>query len=168
MAGKFVRWSRGSVRKSIWLDFTHTATTNAGSTQSIIASLNATALALRPFTVVRTHMTFLLQSDQAAANEVQACFWGAAVVSDQSVAVGITAVPTPNTDLSSSLWFALKVMYNNAVNLTDQTIGSRYFELDSKAMRKVEVGQDLILVVVNPIAAGWILQSAGRVLIKTN
>ena len=157
-----------SQRKSLWLQFQQFAVTNAGNSSSIAFSLNTAALALRPFTLVRSHFSFYLTSDQAAAVETQAAFVGMAVVSEQAVTVGITAVPTPNTEMASSLWFALKLMYGNAVNLTDQTSAGKYFELDSKAMRKVELGQDIIVVIENPIAAGHTLQLAGRMLIKTN
>jgi len=51
--------------------------------------------------------------------------------------------------------------------LTDRTIGGQYFSLDSKAMRKVDSGSDLA-VTVESHDNGLILQSAGRILIKTN
>ena len=82
--------------------------------------------------------------------------------------MGITAVPTPDTELASSLWFALKIMYADGVALTDVTTPGKYFELDSKAMRKVEIGQDMVIVVENPVNTGWVLNMAGRILVKTN
>ncbi len=162
--------TRGPRRKTLWLQFQHTSTTNAGAagTATIIYSLNAAALALWPFTIVRSHWAFYLSSDQAAAAESQSCLWGAAVVSDQAVAIGVTAVPTPNTDLGSSLWFAIKGMNANASNLTDVTNGGQYFELDSKAMRKVDTGQDIVIVEENPSTPGYVLKAVGRILVKTN
>ncbi len=168
MAGRHIVRRGKSIRKSAWIGFQHVGATLSSASSTLIFSLNAAALALRPFTIVRTHFSFFVNSDQAAANEQQAIFWGAAVVSDQAVSVGITAVPTPNTDLPSSLFFALKLMYANAVNLTDQTKAGAYFELDSKAMRKVDVGSDIIVVVENPLATGVVIQQAGRMLVKTN
>ena len=91
-----------------------------------------------------------------------------AVVSEEAVAVGVTAVPTPNDAMGSSLFFAQKLMYANAVSLTDQTVSGRYFELDSKAMRKVDIGSDIVVVLENPVTAGWTLQMAGKMLFKTN
>ncbi len=157
-----------SQRKSLWLQFNNTSVTNAGSSASLVFTLNAAALALRPFTIVRTHFSFYLKSDQAAAAETQRAYWGAAIVSDQASAVGISAIPTPELEMGSSLWFALKFMYANATDLTDVTTGGQYFELDSKAMRKVDAGQDLAVVVENPAAQGFELVMAGRMLIKTN
>ena len=89
-------------------------------------------------------------------------------MSDQAVAVGVTAVPTPNTEMGSSLWFAIQAMYADGTALTDVTTSGEKYSLDSKAMRKVEVGQDIVMVEENPLAAGYVLRSAGRVLIKTN
>ena len=162
------RLPRGPRRKTTWLQFQDQATTNTGNASSIVFSLNAAALALRPFTIVRSHFAFFLRSDQAAASETQRCLWGAAVVSDQAVAVGITAVPTPDTELGSSLWFAIMGMYADGQALTDVTTPGQPFSLDSKAMRKVEVGQDIIVVVENPSNQGWVLNQVGRMLIKTN
>ncbi len=157
-----------SNRKSVWLQFAHVRTTNAGSSSTVAFSLNAAALALRPFTVVRSHFSFFLSSDQAAAEETQSCVWGAAVVSDQAVTVGITAVPLPNTDLGSSLWFAIKGMYSKASSLTDRATPGVAYSLDSKAMRKVDVGSDIVVVLQNPAAEGWEFSQVGRILVKTN
>ena len=140
----------------------------AGNTALLVAQLNAAALALAPFTVVRSHFAFLLKSDQNAAEEIQSCAAGLAIVSAQAVDIGVTAIPTPFTDLGSSLWFAHKTMFANATNAANITVPAAYFELDSKAMRKVEVGQDLVFVMENGSSAGLIMQSAGRILIKTN
>ncbi len=159
---------RGARRKSLWLQFALQSTTDAGNSASIIFSLNAAALALRPFTIIRTHMSFFLRSDQAAANETQQCTWGAAIVSDQAVAVGITAVPTPDTEMGSSLFFARKIMFADGVALTDVTTPGQYFELDSKAQRKVEIGQDIVIVEENPQTPGYVLKMGGVILVKTN
>ncbi len=167
MARVITRSRTSSVRRSLWVRYDVRADTLGGSTAVLIASLNAAALAMRPFTIVRTHIALYLTSDQAAAMEVQQCAFGLAVVSDQAVAVGVTAVPTPLTDMGSSLFFAHKVMFANASTLTDRTIGGQYFSLDSKAMRKVDSGSDLVITTESH-DNGLILQSAGRILIKTN
>ena len=60
MARRFVRGSR---RKTLWAQFQQFAVTNTGNASSIAFSLNAAALALRPFTVIRTHFSFFVTSD---------------------------------------------------------------------------------------------------------
>ena len=170
MAGKrFVR-SRGvsTRRLSTWFFISPAETTLASSTTAVLlGTLNAAALAMRPFTIVRTHMAIWLRSDQAAAVETQSCALGLAVVSDQAVAVGISAVPTPATDIGSQLWLAHRFINADESSLTDRTRGGQFLQLDSKAMRKVEVGQDLAIVAEGSgPGSGMVLGIAGRILIK--
>ena len=72
------------------------------------------------------------------------------MVSDEAVAVGITAVPTPVTQDSSS-WIhfdgaAQRWEFSSAVGVNPNMIPHCYV-VDSKSMRKVEEGQDLIEVI---------------------
>jgi len=116
---------------------------------TIVASLNAAALALRPFTIVRTRGLLLVTSDQIANIEPQAGAFGMAIVSDQAVSAGITAVPTPTLDSGSDLFFVYERLLNeftisSAVGI--QASAGSHTIVDSKAMRKVEDGQDMIQV----------------------
>ena len=66
------------------------------------------------------------------------------------MAVGISAVPTP-VDQDSSSWIhfdgaAQQFLLGTAVGLVPNMIPHRYV-IDSKSMRKVEEGQDLIEVI---------------------
>ncbi len=160
---------RGGVtrRETLWANIPFQIVTADVGVATLMASLNAAALALRPFTIVRMRMAFGLHSDQAAAAEVQAVAVGQAVVSDQASAIGVTAVPTPVTDAGSDAWLLYTILFNNATNLTDLVVGQKYFEVDSRAMRKVEDGQDLVLVTeVAATSNGTVLNSSGRFLIK--
>ena len=109
-----------------------------------------------------------LASDQAAAIETQIAAVGMAVVSDEAVAVGITAVPTLITESASSLWFLHQYLMADESNLTDRTRGQFTIRVDSKAMRKVEIGQDIIVVIENFTAFGSVTTVAGRQLVKNN
>ena len=73
-------------------------------TSVVQTSLNAGALALRPFTMVRVRGVIRLETDQLTTTEFQEIAFGLAVVSDQAVAVGVTAVPSPVSDNGSDLW----------------------------------------------------------------
>ncbi len=145
----------------------------AGGT--IYFSLNAAALALRPFTIVRTYFSFLLRSDQVIASEDFGAGFGLAVVSDEATAVGVTAVPTPISQSGSDLWFAHKHLLGSIFKDSDNTqVASRsgyVSEMDSKAMRKVDVGQDIVVVgesMTATLGGGCILGVAGRMLVKVN
>ena len=159
-----------SARKSLWLQFApaDVTLTSSGSV-NLSFSLNAAALALRPFTVVRSHFEVMVRSDQEAAVEQQQIGFGLAVVSDQAVAAGVASVPTPLTELGSSLWFVNRLIFGEESRLVDKALPARSVQIDSKAMRKVEVGMDIIVVAENgTIGGGAIISMGGRVLIKTN
>jgi len=121
-------------RESVWLASGEIFTTfAAANTAVLLTSLGATLLALRPFTVVRTRGILSIQSDQAAAIENQFFAYGHCVVSDQATAIGVTAVPTPDTDDTSDLWFVYeRLMNRTSGGLTDLT---------SNLMAVCDVGQ---------------------------
>ena len=157
-------------RLSTWFFFTPAATTMTATGGTILFQLNAAALALRPFTIVRTRFQVGILSDQLAADELQVAGLGMAVVSDQAAAIGVSAVPTPVTDLGSELWFQHRLMYSNFSFLTaagfDQQ-GMVNYEIDSKAMRKVNESEDVVVVGERGGAgSGVIIVVGGRMLVK--
>jgi len=166
---RFIRGGK-SVRSTMWIRLTETSTNlAAGNSAAILLSLNAAALALRPFTIVRTRGVFQVTSDQTAATERQAVALGMCIVSDQASAIGVTAVPTPYTDAGSDLFF---VYEQNVQELTVVTAIGFYAEnpgqhYDSKAMRKVNDDQDFIVVIENSgVTSGADVFHSGRMLIK--
>ncbi len=151
MARRFVRpvVRQGAKRQSAWFENPPGVTTiAAASTAVLVGSLNAAALAMRPFTIIRTRGSLFYKSDQSAANERYGCGYGLAVVSDEAVAIGVTAIPTPITDQGSDLWFLLEQL-EGFFGFADATgfaeVGQERM-IDSKAMRKVDIGQDLVIV----------------------
>ena len=170
MARKFRDRMVRSGRQTFWLGGTFVRSTIAAGNGVVIqTSLNAAALALRPFTIVRTRGLVSVMSDQIAAIEHQEIAFGAIVVSDQSVAIGVTAVPTPLTD-SQSDWHVYQVGMDQFDFITgagfQSNVGKQY-EIDSKAMRKVAEGQDLIQVAeTDSHSESAIVTSFTRVLIK--
>ncbi len=164
---------RGQREKRLtdWFFLTPVANTFTAAGGTLIGSLNTAALAMRPFTVIRTHYEIQVVSDQAAAIENQAGALGTCVVSDQASDIGITAVPTPITDMGSDLWYQHNVFYGDESNLTDRTRGESRMTVDSKAMRKVDIGQDISGVVeLDTVGStgGAIIRVVGRMLVKVN
>jgi len=161
----FIRRSGVMRRESLWFSGIDVSTALGANSASLTASLNAAALGLRPFTVVRTRGVLLLESDQTAAAERTSVSFGQAVVSDQAVAIGVTAVPTPVTDQGSDLWYVYESLVHSFVN---NAMGPAYNfkEFDSKAMRKVEDGQDLATVIENARGLGCTFSQVFRTLIK--
>ncbi len=167
----FIRRSGVMRRETVWIAATvSNRTIAAASTAVVDRALNAAALALRPFTVVRSRYQTSIQSDQSAATEDQLGAMGQCVVSDQAVTVGVTAVPNPLTDIGSDLWmlwegFNSSFLFKTAVGSDAQFATSR--AVDSKAMRKVEEGQDLVVVMESGgTSGGFTLSTFGRVLLK--
>ena len=97
---------------------------------------------------------------------------GLAVVSDQATAVGITAIPTPIANMESDLWFVHQLLYSQFTFISGVGIqdgGLQQYEIDSKAMRKVDIGQDVVVVGERSVAGGGIdVVIGGRMLIKVN
>ena len=102
---------------------------------------------------------------------MQAVVYGEIVVKDEAVAVGITAVPTPESEADSD-WhvfepMATRFQLNTAVGFTHPT--GMGMQFDSKAMRKVDVGSDLINVAevgASGFSEGLIFRAFTRTLIK--
>ena len=104
-SGLVLRGGR-NIRETRW-GSTPTATFAIGTAQGslILFSLDAAFLALRPFTIVRERINWYCRSDVVTGGELWGAAIGGCVVSDQAVAIGVTAVPTPIIDQSSDLWY---------------------------------------------------------------
>ncbi len=167
----FVRRSGRMRRETEWIGLAAVSNTlSAGSTAVLSASLNAAALALRPFTVVRTRGIFQLRTDQSAASEFYHAGFGICVVSDQAIAVGVSAVPTPETEQASDLWFvyeelAAEFELGDATGF--QSNAGMLAHFDSKAMRRVNGDQDVAIVKeTSAVSLGAIAMHSGRMLVK--
>ncbi len=163
---------RGGVarRESSWFFFpvAQTALTATGGT--LISTFNAAALALRPFTIVRSHFLVAIESDQIAASEIAVGGFGACVVIEQATAVGVTAVPTPITDSGSDEFFIHQFM-TQSFTLLDATgfisNANREYHIDSKAMRKVSESQDIAITgEFSSVGSGFTILTMGRMLVK--
>jgi len=123
-----------------------------------------------PITVVRTRGSITIWTDQEANDEDPFGACGMCVVSDQALAIGVSAVPTPITDKDSDLWimhqyFGLAFQFVSASG--SPGVISQRVDFDSKAMRKIPPDTTLIWAVENASASAglrYLLQFA--VLIK--
>ncbi len=79
----FIQRSGRMRRETLWFNGVATSTNlAAANTAALTAELNAAALALRPFTVVRTRVEWSVVSDQRVATEFFDAAMGWAVVTD--------------------------------------------------------------------------------------
>ena len=161
----------GERRFATWFSIDATSTNHSAAGGTILNTMTAVELAKRPFTVVRTHLELQIQSDQTAASELQLGAIGLCVVSDQAVGIGVTAVPTPVTDADSDLWFLHQwimssFLFASGVGLEEPN--TRRYSIDSKAMRKVNDDEQVIIVAElnGAISSGFNIEVAGRLMIK--
>ena len=166
----FIQRSGRMRRETLWIGIvdTNQALASANSA-AIFTGLSATDLALRPFTVVRTLMQLFVQSDQKAADEFYHTAIGMAVVSDQALAIGITAVPTPISDVDSDLFFLYGQVRGeiNIVSASGALETGHTANIDSRAMRKVEDGSDIAIAIENGSqSSGTNVAKGGRMLVK--
>ena len=170
----FVRGAHAIAQKraTTWFDLLSSITGFSATGGTILFSLTAAELALRPFTIIRTRLQVGIISDQTAAGEFQIGALGVEVVSDQAAATGVTAVPTPITDMASDFWMVHQLLYNSFVFASGvgfQDDGLHQYEIDSKAMRKVNVGEDVLVVgEFSGAASGFTMHVGGRILVKLN
>ena len=157
-------------RESLWIAGVWTENDFALGFVALLTFLSAEALALRPFTIVRTRGLLYLGTDQVAGTENQAAIYGEIVVQDTAAAVGIGSVPTPLAEGGSDFHvyepIASRVSLVTAASMFHDGVSK---EIDSKAMRKVDLGQTLLSVVETaPTGAseGVNFRSFSRTLIK--
>ncbi len=163
---------RGGVvtrRQNVWLGVNVQTTAIAAATAVLVASLNAAALALRPFTVVRTRMLIRWSSDQSAATERPFGAIGQIVVSDEAAAAGVASIPDPVTNPSAPWFFyeplSDEIIFKSGVGIDS---GAGYVVLgDSKSMRKVGQNEDITLIATNSSSTdGANVVVQGRILVK--
>jgi len=157
-----------SDRTSVWIGTSVAVSTVAANTVVLLATLNAAALALRPFTVVRTRLLLHWESDQSASSEQATGAFGAIVVTAEAAAAGVASVPDPVGDPSSP-WFvwqplSTSFLFADATGFIEPA-GNDY-EVDSKSMRKVGLNEDIALVAEETNVKGALISSTGRMLVK--
>ena len=161
--------TRPAPRSNVWFGMRLAATTiSSGAT--LLQVLNAAALALRPFTIIRTRLAISYTSDQAAVSESQQGVFSMQVVTSSASAAGVGSIPTPLTDTDAD-FFVYQPIFQDFVFLSSvgilENVGQGSFTVvDSKAMRKVGVDDDVVQVLEQQSALGTVVAIEGRMLVK--
>jgi len=159
-------------RLSIWVPFQIiTPTALAANALTLAASSNAALLALTPYTIVRTRGVFTVWSDQTAAAEAPRGILGVIVVKNTAVLIGATAIPDPlnegNEDFYVYQSFQMPTTRQQGGAGAFIETGITQYEIDSKAMRKVDDTEDQAFMVRNiSETEGLLFTFVGRTLIK--
>jgi len=163
---------RGSVRATDWaFAFVSTGFVNVGAnTKTLLFALSSAVLStLTPFTIIRTRGYFAVASDQQAATENQLGAIGVVLVNDTARALGVTGIPGPATDALWDAWFVHDFFgqrYNVGSNIGfDAQVATRHV-IDSKAMRKVESDEGMVLMIENNSSTAFLISVGMRFLIK--
>ena len=165
-SGLVLRGGR-NIRETIWTasSLQVSATIAAASTAVTLTTMGVGILALRPFTIIRTRGVWSIRSDQTASIENQILGLCMSVVTEQAIAIGVTAVPTPGADAASDAFYVYEVLYQRTPIAGEQPM--RFATFDSKAMRKVEDGFDSPMVVETGAASnGLVVEVQFRQLLK--
>jgi len=129
---------------------TATAVPVAAATKVVLASLTPTV----PGVTVRRIRGFIhITSDQSGATEEQIGAVGVIKVTDNALAVGAGSIPGPITDEDDEGWMLFEP-FAQISDMTHQGTVARgslppRLEVDSKAMRKVPDGYNLVVMIEN-------------------
>ena len=95
MARRRRSFVRPAPRTKIWIGNGVNSTVLSASTVTLVGTLSAGALILRPFTILRSHLEVLYSSDQIGASEIPFGTLGEIVVTEAAAAAGIASIPDP-------------------------------------------------------------------------
>ena len=123
--------------------------TSGAASQSVFLG-SGTIPTLDGLTLVRTRGLLDIFLDGAPSSDGDGYFgaMGIGIVSDAAFAAGITAVPTPITESFWDGWLYHTFLSIHAMDITfgNQAAAHQRVEVDSKAMRKIAVGETLMAV----------------------
>ncbi len=107
-------------------------------------------------TITRVRGLLSVQSDQLAAGEDAFGAFGMAVVEEPAATAGVASLPHPMDDSSSEAWFVWQpfsttFVFGSAVGFDAQ--GGNQYVIDSKAMRKINNEQRVVILLQNSSSA---------------
>ena len=151
-------FGRGRRPGGTWARFVEEAATVGASTKQ----LRVVGLLSNPGigeTIRRTVGGLYVNSDQTAGSENQFGAFGLIVVSDLAIAAGVASIPGPFTDRNDDGWFMWQGFSQGIRVATAAGFGDygKWYPFDSRAMRKVEEGFGIALVVENGDPADGLL-----------
>ncbi len=164
-----VRVGRPAGRANHWIGMQIPVVTVGANVATLVATFNAAAKLLRPFTIIRTRCILNITSDQVVTSEFVQGAFGMQVVTDSAAAAGVASVPTPLTETDAD-FFVYQPFINSFLDATsvgffEQGGQGNSWLIDSKAMRKVGTDDD-VAVTCNDLASGYNLALEGRMLVK--
>ena len=170
MARRASSFRRGPRRATDW-GASSVATAFTGVSGSTVALLETFTPIIGGETLIRTRGLLTIMSDQVTTQERQMGAVGIAVVTAQAESVGITAIPHPDTDAAWGGWlwhtyFARQMEFVTGAGFDPNWVQN--IVIDSKAMRKVDEDERIVVVVENSSPHGMLINTSMRVLSKVH
>ena len=138
--------ARGRRQPSTWSRIVpSTSTVVAAGTKALFSTLALSNPGIGE-TVRRTRGSIMVKSDQAGTDEEQIGALGFVVVSDLAIAAGAASIPGPVSEAQDDGWFVWQPLVNA---FEAGEAGREIFHYDSKAMRRVEEGFTIAVMVEN-------------------
>jgi len=172
MARRFTRgrFTRPAPKTKMWIGAGVGRTTIIASAKAVVGTLNAAALLLRPFTILRTRMVIGFTTDQEAADEGPFGAYAHLIVTDTAAALGVTAIPDPSDQVNPEAdWHVYQPVMTQFVTTAGGGISltaPNNWTVDSKAMRKVGPDDDIAIMFSEDGGVGAFLWTYGRILIQ--
>jgi len=134
--------------------------TLAASTISLDQSFSSAGLlGVSPATIVRTRGEFMVRSDQDAANETPFGAFGFHIANENARAAGAGSLLRPDTDATDDLWFVHQFFSGGNFGASTGALFANpwtRYTFDSKAMRKIQEGDAIVVMVQNTSSSGGI------------
>ena len=161
---------RPAPRTKVWIGAGIAQAAITGGAATLFSSFNSIALALRPFTILRTRMVISIQSDQVSASEFSQGVFSMQIVTDSAVAAGVASIPTPLSETEAA-YFVYQPWFTNFILLDATGFAEKNGEgnnwlIDSKAQRKVGIDDDVVTIIQVRSATGVNLATEGRMLLQ--
>ena len=143
-------------RETTWVGGIQTAFADAAvaaSASVLISSIDTRigAAPEAPFTIIRVRGLLQVVTDQVIATEEPHGAYGICVVNGEAFDTGVAAVPTPFTESFDDRWL-YHTYWASSMKFASSTgipfLGS-HTTIDSKAMRKVDIGDVIVTVIEN-------------------
>ena len=105
-------------------------------------------------TIMRNRGELICALDGPSAGDAVTVFFGLIVVTEEQLAVGVTAIPNPGADFDADwLWIGtIPLLAQGAVE--DQAGTSGRLIVDSKAMRRIKQSQSVALACASSVTTG--------------
>ncbi len=140
---------RGSRHNNAWFGVTSSTAITLAAGTSVLAGSLALSNAQIDETQLRVIGSITVTSDTASVED-QIGSAGLIVVSDAAIAVGITAIPKPSTDIEDDGWFChTQFGQTSSAASSSAGVNSLMYPFNSKAKRIVHDGQSIAIVVQN-------------------